>query len=283
MDARLSSRQRWSGRQIALVAVAALPFAASLGFNSVPRVPRVAAGAPERPALVFLQYFADLREIYDAPRAEAYFSFKNLGKYPAVITNLEPSCGCLHPKLAKRAYMPGEECEFSLSVLTTHQTSGPHEYTLKIDYKDPEPRSVTVGFKLVVRGDVRVIPRSAEFWQNGLAATEKTFVVTDMRPKPFRVTTATCRSPLIKVKLEDPIDDPEGGRETNISITVAAQVPEKGVDTAVMLTTDDPRFPQIPIPIWIRDVNAKPVPKPSTRVAQPAQKGPSGPKPAVRQ
>ena len=33
-----------------------------------------------------------------------------------------------------------------------------------------------------------------------------------MRPKPFHVTSAYCRSKLVKVELGKTVDDPEGGR-----------------------------------------------------------------------
>ena len=258
MDARRFAIQirRWPHRQIALVAAAALPFAASLGFCCVERTPRTPVAAVERPALVFDQYYVNLSDLHNAARVEAWFHFKNCGKAPARITNLEPSCGCLNPKVEKRSYLPGEECEFSLGVLTTREKPGPHDYDLRIDYADPKPRSATVAFKVVVRREVTVRPSQLLFYQNGSEEAKRSIVVTDMRPTPFRVTGATCKSPLVKFRVGPPIDDPDAGRETTVFITVAAQVPKEGVQTAVMLSTDDPRFPRIPIPIWVRDMRA---------------------------
>jgi Protein of unknown function (DUF1573) len=256
MDARrlLTQVRRWPGRQITLIAVAALPFAASLGFCSVERAPRKPVGVAERPALVFDQYFVNLSDLHNAARVEAWFHFKNCSKSPARITNLEPSCGCLNPKVEKRTYMPGEECEFSLGVLMTRERPGPHDYLLTIDYEDPKPRSVTIAFKVVVRREVTVRPSQLQFWQNGSGETNQSIVITDMRPRPFKVTGATCKSPFVKFKIGQSVDDPDAGRETNVSITVAAEVPKAGVRTAVILTTDDPHYQRIPIPIWINDI-----------------------------
>jgi len=248
--------RRWPYRRIALVAAAALPFAASFGFCSVQRTPRTPVAAAERPALVFDQYFVNLSDLHNAARVEAWFHFKNCGKAPARITNLEPSCGCLNPKVEKRTYLPGENCEFSLGVLTTREKAGPHDYTLTIDYEDPKPRAVTVAFKVVVRREVTVRPSQLLFYQNGSDEAKRSIVITDMRPTPFHVTGATCKSLLVKFRVGPPIDDPDAGRETTIYITVAAQVPKEGVQTAVVLSTDDPRYPRIPIPIWIRDMRA---------------------------
>jgi hypothetical protein len=147
-----------------------------------------------------------------------------------------------------------------LGVLTTHQTPGPHEYTLTLEYEDPHPRIVTVTFKLIIRREVTLRPSQLIIYQNGLAETEQKVVLTDMRPKPFRVTSAKCGSSLVKVELGKPVDDPEGGRETTVVIRVAAQVPAGGEDCSVILTTDDPHYPRIPVPLRIRDVHAKSTP-----------------------
>jgi Protein of unknown function (DUF1573) len=243
--------RRWPGRRIALVAAAAVPFVASLGFCSIERSPGKVTHAAERPALVFDQYFVNLSDLHNAARVEAWYHFKNNGKAPAKITKLEPSCGCLDPKVEKRTYMPGEECEFPLGVLMTREKPGPHEYSLKIDYQDPQPQSVTIAFKVVVRREVTVRPSQLQFWQDGMAETKQTIVITDMRPTPFRVTGVSCKSPFVKAQIGGTTDDADAGRETSLTVTVAAEVPKEGVRTVVIVTTDDPRYPKIPIAVHI--------------------------------
>jgi hypothetical protein len=267
--------RRWPGRQIALVALAAVPFAASIGFCSVERTPHQPTGIPERPALVFDQYFVNLSDLHDAARVEAWYHFKNCGKAPAKITKLEPSCGCLDPKIEKRAYQPGEECEFPLGVLMTREKPGPHDYSLRIDYEDPQPRSVTVAFKVVVRREVTVRPHALQFWQDGIAETKQSIVITDMRPKPFRVTGATCKSQYVKVQVGATTDDPDAGRETALTVTVAAEVPKESIRTAVIITTDDPHYPKIPIALHIDNWHYRGVQQTSGSKSSPA----SQPKP----
>ena len=252
--------RRIAARRLLLIAVAGLPFFASLGFCSIERKPGPLRDSIEHPALVFDQYLVNLGEIHNSARAEAHFRFKNCGSFPARITNVTPSCSCLAPRIEKRAYAPGEISDFTLGVLTTHQTPGPHDYLVTLEYEDPQPRVVTVTFKLVIRREVTLRPSQLIIYQNGVTETEQKVVLTDMRPKPFRVKTATCRSPLVKVELGKPVDDPEGGRETTVVIRVAAQVPLGGEDCSVILTTDDPHYPHIPVPLRIRDVHAKAVP-----------------------
>jgi hypothetical protein len=250
------ARRAFNG-QLLLIAIASLPFFASLGFCSIERNRRPLCDSNDRPALVFDQYLVNLGEIHNSARAEAHFRFKNCGSFPARITKIEPSCSCLAPRIEKRAYAPGEISDFALGVLTTHQTPGPHEYLLTLEYEDPQPRVVTVTFKLIIRREVTLSPSQLIIYQNGLAETVQKVVLTDMRPKPFRVTSAKCRSKLVKVELGKPFDDPEGGRETTVVIRVAAQVPLAGEDCSVILETDDPHYPHIPVPLRIRDVHAK--------------------------
>jgi Protein of unknown function (DUF1573) len=257
MDGSAPKSWRLSTGQMFLMAAASLPLLASFAFCSLDRKQKPLADSIERPAIVFDQYLVNLGEIHNSARAEAHFRFKNCGTAPARITKVTPSCSCLSPRIEKRPYAPGEISDFTLAVLTTHQTPGPHEYQVTIEYEDPQPRVVTVTFKLIIRREVTIRPAQLIVYQNGIVETEQKVVLTDMRPKPFRVTSAKCQSPLVRVELGKPVDDPEGGRETTIVIHIAAKVPPEGEDCSVVLTTDDPHYPHIPVPIRIRDVHAK--------------------------
>jgi hypothetical protein len=247
---------RLSTGRLLLIAVASLPFLASLGFCSIERKPHALCDSVDHPSLVFDQYLVNLGEIHNTARVDAHFRFKNCGSFPVRITNVTPSCKCLAPRIEKRAYAPGEISDFSLGVLTTHQTPGPHEYQVTLEYEDPQPRVVTVTFKLIVRREVTLSPAQLIFYQNGVSETEQKVVLTDMRPKPFRVISATCRSPLVRVELRKPVDDPEGGRETTVVIHVAAQAPAGGEDCYVYLATDDSHYPRIPVQMRIRAVGS---------------------------
>ena len=104
-----------------------------------------------------------------------------------------------------------------------------------------------------------VRPSQLIFYQNDLKESQQTVVVSDMREKPFHITGTICTSPLVKVKLGDPIDNAKGGggRETSVSITVAPKTSLGKADAWVTLLTDNPKFSRIPIALMIRDVNVK--------------------------
>ncbi len=158
MVALLPKNYGLSTGRLLLVAVASLPFLASIGFCSIERKPHPLCDSVEHPALVFDQYLVNLGEIHNTARVDAHFRFKNCGSFPVRITNVTPSCKCLAPRIEKRSYAPGEISDFTLGVLTTHQTPGPHEYQVTLEYEDPQPRVVTVTFKLVIRREVTLSP-----------------------------------------------------------------------------------------------------------------------------
>ena len=168
----------------------ACPFFASLGFCSVERAPRKLATVPERPALIFDQYFVNLSDLHNAARVEAWFHFKNGGKAPAKITKLEPSCGCLDPKVEKRAYMPGEECEFPLGVLMTREKPGPHDHSASKSITRIE--HLCLGHdRLQSRrppgGHGPSVPAAVLAGWSMFVETKQSIMITDMRPIPFHV------------------------------------------------------------------------------------------------
>src|SRR5262245_60795510 len=138
MDASIVEKRGWFSVDRLVLALAAIPFAAALAFHAVPAKARQAEPGPARPALVFDQYLVN---VGDSSQTQANYRFMNMGKAPVEITKLEPSCGCLHPKLKKWRFLPGEIGEFSLAVVPTREKPGPNEYWLTLDYNDPQPRS----------------------------------------------------------------------------------------------------------------------------------------------
>src|SRR5436309_15173132 len=63
------------------------------------------------------------------------FPFRNAGNEPLTITDLDASCGCLTPTLAKRTYAPGEGGELTLEVNTLSQPEGPVRWRLRLGYR----------------------------------------------------------------------------------------------------------------------------------------------------
>src|SRR5205809_733983 len=65
------------------------------GIHSVP----LAIASSPLPSLAFHQYAVDLKKIHPSLETHASFVFQNRGSEPVHITAIEPSCGCLMPRL----------------------------------------------------------------------------------------------------------------------------------------------------------------------------------------
>jgi hypothetical protein len=119
-----------------LLAAACAPFAAACLARATVVAPVPVGDAAARPPLAFDQYAVNLRQVPPRPVIQAHFGFTNRGTRPVTITRLEPSCGCLNPRLVRdqRTYHPGEMGRFYVAVHTANESPGPHAYTVKVHY-----------------------------------------------------------------------------------------------------------------------------------------------------
>jgi hypothetical protein len=207
---------------------------------------------PVRPGLAFDQYLVDLDEIAPTAEITARFGFANSAKTPVQITKWEPSCGCLKPSLRKTEYQPFESGFFTLKIRTAGETPGPHEYRMVVSYNDPEPRQITLTFRVKIpEQQIFVRPRAVMVYQNGKQATSHEVTVTDLRSKPATVLAAKCSSNLVTAEIATAETTTDGHREQKVKLTIAADVPTGNHWSTVTLFTDDSQFPELIVPVQI--------------------------------
>lgn len=225
---------------------------AGLLTQQVP-VGRPIVGEVTRDQLVFSQYAVQLGEVRPTGTIPAHFDFFNSGETPIEIVKLEPSCGCLAPRLYddKKVYGPGEHGRFYVSVKTANETPGPKTYTVKVKYDDGEPRERLVSFKLTIpEKKVSVTPSEVYFYQLDGSADSREIVVTDHRGRNLTITNVICPTEFASVTLGTKIVEGQVSR-TPIRIDIPANVPS-GRNTAVLtIETDDPDYSTIKVPILI--------------------------------
>ena len=247
-----ASSSRWS--DVSLIAGALIPLGLAVFFNLAgPTAQQVAEGA-ERPALAFDQYLVNLGK---APLGKQFlgakFRFTNSSSNTVRITKLEPSCGCLNPRLEKREYEPNESGDFLVRVETPNEAPGPKEYTVIVHYTDPAPRQAELFFKVVLpEKQVVVRPRSLIFSQSGTDATTHDAYVIDYRAQPLRVTDVKSTSELVAVELGDVTRNDDGSWQQHLIITVSGDVPPGVHWPLVIITTNDEEFQHLKIPLQIR-------------------------------
>ncbi len=216
-------------------------------------VGRSVAGQINRDKLVFSQYAVQLGEVRPTGTIPAHFDFFNSGETPIEILKLEPSCGCLAPRLYddKKVYKPGEHGRFYVSVKTANESAGPKTYTVKVKYDDGEPKERLVSFRLTIpEKKVSVTPAEVYFYQLDGSADFREIVVEDHRGRNLTITNVICPTEFATVTLGAKITDGQTTR-TPIRIDIPANVPP-GRKTAVLtIQTDDSDYSVIKVPILI--------------------------------
>jgi hypothetical protein len=237
----------------ALLIAALLPFGASVAFHANPAAPQSGPQPVERGSLVFDQYLVNLGEIEPAGEAAGWFRFTNAGRRPVTITDLEPSCGCLQPRLEKRTYAPGESGEFHTRIQTATEKPGPKEYTVTVRYSDPAPRETRLTFKLILpEQEVLVEPRGLIVYQFGEAAPlDRELVVTDFRRRSLVVTGVEVSTPWAAARVADTGEDAHGRQRTRIVVTVQRDVPEGTHHGRITIRTTDPEYSPLTVPLVI--------------------------------
>lgn len=233
-----------------LLIAALIPCGLSLVFRVAGAAPQELDDIPVRPALVFDQYLIDLGEIPSEPYAIARYRFTNRGSETIHVKSLEPSCGCLQPRLERREYAPGESGDFVLRVQTAGEPIGQREYFVRVHYEDPQPREVELTFRLSLpERKVEVLPKALVFYQlNGQPSTQDV-TIRDYRERPLTVLSADCDSPFVNVDLRTVQTNSEGVTEAVISVLVAGKIPPGRQRALIVARTSDPQYPAIPVPL----------------------------------
>lgn len=230
----------------------ALPFLIAIAAHVTGSQARPVVGETAKPALAFRQHLVDLGEIPPDDEVIGKFDFMNTGVLPVKITKITPSCGCLQPRLEKEVYQPGERGRFVVRVKTALEAPGPKEYRVRVDFEDDRPRTVDLGFKLVLPDhQVIVRPRGLMFYQlNGQPAQNEISVI-DSRREPLHLEGATTSSKLVSVEIVGAGRDDEGRWRSTIKVTVAGDVPPGEHHATVTLFSNDATYPELRVPLII--------------------------------
>jgi hypothetical protein len=182
----------------------------------------------------------DAGEVRIGPPLVRRFSFTNTGGEPLTITDVRTGCGCLAPTLRQRVYQPGERGDLAVEVNTLSQPAGPHVWRFSLAYRCGE----TTGeqpLELAARltQEIEISPAAIAFRGDNPPPTVVT--ITDRRPRPLHVVTASASSPKLRTEII-----PAGVR-----LTVAADAPAGQSAEALVIETDDPDYREIKLPVTI--------------------------------
>ena len=127
------------------------------------------------------------------------FAFRNTGRKPVAIVEVETSCGCVEANADRKSYAPGESGLIAARVAIGDRFGDYERYVLVLTDESPTP--VRLEIKLTVPEPATVSPRSVD-WKRGEAAREK---IIELRPAAgleIAFTRAEVTSEDFRVQLE---------------------------------------------------------------------------------
>lgn len=258
-----------AGRSWLLLVMPCCMSAVAWGWNPAPRA---MTHTPELPALAFDQYLVDLREISPTDEVRAHFLFSNRGQTPVKITKLEPSCGCLQPKLSKDVIRAGGVGSFMLRVKTALQKPGLKEFLVRVLYEDPQPREETVVLRVVFpEKQVYLRPMSLSFHQNGTSPVSQEIVLTDLRDKAVSLLGVKSTNEFFTAEVLEEGRDAEGAKFCKVRVTAAGDVPPGRHFGEIQIVTDDLQFHELSVPVQMFSAAPK---QNSEQLASPEVYGP---------
>lgn len=191
-----------------------------------------------------------------APLA-AEFVLSNRGTVQLHLEKLEASCGCSRAEFERSLLRPGESCRLTVSINTLAQAAGPWAWTAAMHYRegDGQPaRALPLRLTGTLIREIEITPPGLAF---GLAAGElsQTLTIRDTRPAPLAIRTIATSSPHLAV--ERAANAPAG--MLAFKVTVRDQAPAGESNEVIELTTSDPAYPTLRIPVRIAKRGPRPI------------------------
>ncbi|MCY2962925.1 MAG: DUF1573 domain-containing protein [Planctomycetota bacterium] len=217
---------------------------------------RPMAEVPTMPGLSFEQYLIDYGSVGPTEEVRTHFAFVNMSDRLIEIDKLDPSCGCLQPRLDEKSKQldPGERGEFLIRIQTANQAVGPKEYTVTVYYRDPEPRQTTVRFRVTLPDNqVAVRPRAVMMYLTGDTPMIQSAEVIDRRSRKFEIVKLECQpEELATVESLGETDDDEGHRHYKLRITVNPDFPDGAYRGTIWVHTNDPAYQTVRLPLAVQ-------------------------------
>ena len=177
------------------------------------------------------------------------------------ITTIETPCGCLKPSASKSQLRPGEKSIITVTVNTLTQPAALHTWRVKVRYRVtpdtslPQPPDVQPDAELELKlsatllREITVTPPMIALSTTSEAT--QTVLVRDHRTKSLTVLTATTTSPHLTATIVPASATEIGVRAIPIAIHLKDTYPTGQNDETVVLTTDDPLYPELRVPIRV--------------------------------
>lgn len=193
----------------------------------------------------------DQGELKAGPTVSFAVPLTHRGTGRIAVTGVETGCGCVAAKVSKNDLAAGDAATLTFAVNTLTQPAGPNAWTATVKYRHlPDgaanftEQTVSVRVTATLIREVTATPPSVSLSTAGAANTS--VIITDMRAKPLTVTAAVSTAAFVTATVR-----PAAGGKQTIDIAVSADAPTGHSDEVIVLTTDDPAYRELRVPVRV--------------------------------
>jgi hypothetical protein len=178
------------------------------------------------------------------------FTFVNAGRDVVQITTVQPSCGCLKPRVEERRLRPGDAGVLVLEVNTLTAPSGPNAWRVQVFYtSDGQSRELTLNLRATVVSEISVKPAALVLQTESAVGSEVT--LTDARSRPLTVTGVRTTDPLLRAAVQETRSDDMGRKIQVVRVDVPAGFPDGRHEEMLQIFSSDPEYAELRVPVTV--------------------------------
>jgi hypothetical protein len=175
---------------------------------------------------------ADLGEVRAGQVFQEEVRVTNAGTTPVQIAEIKSSCGCLRVRMQPDLLQPGQTGTLTMQINTLSAAPGVQGWRVRLRTHQGEQAEFLL--RAEVRQEIVVTPAALTLY--GDKPSTHLLTVTDRRTRPLRLLGVTTTVPQLKAVILAP---------DKVEVQVQSGFPEGRSEEEVILTTDDPQYPEL--------------------------------------
>ena len=179
------------------------------------------------------------------------FSLKNAGDAAITIDRVITTCGCTAATLDKKTLAPGESVPLEIDVRLAGFRGNFQRHTYVV-YGGDEPQQTRLTIRGTIVQRIRLTPERLNLaLASADSPTTASAVIESLEESAkFRITKLDSQSKYLDVR----VDTSEDGMKHTLHIATVPPIPKGAYPTVIQLSTDNPDYPSVNIPVSLRVV-----------------------------
>jgi len=207
-----------------------------------------AQDANDRATKMFDSVSHDFGVVAKGTQVSHRFKLTNGSEQSVHIASVTASCGCTTPECAQTLVKSHESTYIEVSM-DTNRFQRQKLSTISVAFDLPQPNVVTLSVQVYIRPDIVVSPSSIDFGAvaEGLAGERRLSIAYTGRPD-WKLTDARTNNRHLTARLAETTRT-AGQVHYDLLVRLAADVPLGMIREQLVLLTNEPNGPEIPIPV----------------------------------